>query len=58
MFKCPNCGSTAQIEIVGIYDTTYPSMQEIFMRCGCGCHFSACAVIDPNKTYIEKATKA
>lgn len=53
MIKCPNCGSTAQVELVGMYDTIDPQVQEIHMQCGCGCHFSGYVVIDPDKTYIE-----
>lgn len=53
MLKCPNCGSTAQVEVIWMYDTNNPNEQELYMKCGCGCHFSAYAVIDPDKTYIE-----
>lgn len=53
MLKCPHCGSTAQVELIGMYDTINPNEQEIYMQCGCGCHFTAYAVIDPDKTYIE-----
>ena len=46
MVKCPNCGSTAQIEII---DTNYYEMAngidvEKICACGCGCDFTATAL--------------
>lgn len=41
MIKCPNCGSTAQVECVWNDTENYTS--EIYKEyiCGCGCHFLA-----------------
>ena len=36
MVKCPNCGSTAQISLVGTDYVTYSHLIEVW-RCSCGC---------------------
>jgi hypothetical protein len=36
MTKCPHCGSTAQIKLIGTDYPTYSHCIEIW-RCGCGC---------------------
>ena len=36
MVRCPHCGSTAQIKLVGTDHPTYAHCIEIW-RCGCGC---------------------
>lgn len=36
MIKCPNCGSTAQIKLIGTDYPTYSHCIETW-RCGCGC---------------------
>ena len=36
MVKCPNCGSTAQMTLVGTDYPTYSHIIEVW-RCGCGC---------------------
>ena len=43
MIKCPNCGSTAQVESYPIGGHTTGlgglSINEDWCECGCGCHF-------------------
>lgn len=36
MIKCPHCGSTAQIKLIGTDYPTYSYCIETW-RCGCGC---------------------
>lgn len=37
--KCPNCGSTAQIELVYMDTSSYSTKRKDDYICGCGCHF-------------------
>ena len=43
MIKCPNCGSTAQVEIKAV-----AIVKRILLdcKCGCGCHFHTSYNID------------
>lgn len=41
MIKCPNCGSTAQVELVWKTDYSYTDFQEYDYECKCGCSFTA-----------------
>ena len=36
---CPNCGSTAQVEVVWHPNSFYGDETQIEYRCGCSCHF-------------------
>ena len=38
MIKCPNCGSTAQVEFDDYIDDFCGTIQAHY-NCGCGCHF-------------------
>ena len=38
MVKCPNCGSTAQVEFDDYIDDFCGTIQAHY-SCGCGCHF-------------------
>lgn len=38
MVKCPNCGSTAQVEFDDYIDDFCGTIQAHY-NCGCGCHF-------------------
>ena len=37
--KCPNCGSTAQVELVWEDRSSYDIKKTKEYICGCGCHF-------------------
>ena len=37
--KCPNCGSTAQVELVWVDRNRYEAKTTEEYECGCGCHF-------------------
>ena len=37
--KCPNCGSTAQVELVWEDRSSYDTKKVKEYICGCGCHF-------------------
>jgi hypothetical protein len=37
--KCPNCGSTAQVELVWDENSHYSIKQTKEYVCGCGCEF-------------------
>ena len=37
--KCPNCGSTAQIELVWEDRSSYSTTKTKEYVCDCGCHF-------------------
>lgn len=55
MIKCPNCGSTTQIEVVGgdnLGNIWVGSMGIVdqYCECGCGCNFTRQFVLD--KVYI------
>ena len=39
IIKCPNCGSTAQIELVWEDRDSYEIKKVKEYECGCGCHF-------------------
>ena len=39
MIKCPNCGSSAQVELVWVDSSTYTSAHYEQYTCGCGCDF-------------------
>lgn len=39
MLKCPNCGSTAQVQITKRYWSTIANSENIHCVCGCGCVF-------------------
>lgn len=36
---CPNCGSTAQVEVVWCPNSFYGDETQVEYLCGCGCHF-------------------
>jgi hypothetical protein len=36
---CPNCGSTAQVEVVWCPNSFDGNETQIEYQCGCGCHF-------------------
>lgn len=38
MIRCPNCGSTAQVEVCDHYNSRADNPKTDFI-CGCGCHF-------------------
>lgn len=37
--KCPNCGSTAQVELTRKDWDDYSATKTNEYECGCGCHF-------------------
>jgi sarcosine oxidase delta subunit len=37
--KCPNCGSSAQIELTYMDHRSYDTQKTDEYICGCGCHF-------------------
>lgn len=39
--KCPNCGSTAQVELVKEDYSIYEAKKVREYNCGCGCTFEA-----------------
>lgn len=39
MIKCPNCGSTAQVEVIGKYFSKVCQSDITEYLCGCGCIF-------------------
>ena len=39
MIKCPNCGSTAQVELLWHDNYNRTDYHEYDYRCGCGCEF-------------------
>lgn len=41
MIKCPNCGSTAQLELVYLDSTGNREAKADDYICGCGCRFTA-----------------
>ena len=41
MVKCPNCGSTAQPELVYLDSTSNRTEKKDDYICGCGCRFTA-----------------
>ena len=41
MIRCPNCGSTAQVELVWEDRSSYDTESVKEYVCGCGCHFEA-----------------
>lgn len=54
MIKCPNCGSSAQIEIVweDLYNYSTTTTKEYI--CGCGCHFEAIFEVKKTKILTEE----
>lgn len=47
--KCPNCGSTAQIEMVWKDNANYNTEETKEYICGCGCHFEATFTLTKTK---------
>jgi predicted RNA-binding Zn-ribbon protein involved in translation (DUF1610 family) len=39
MIKCPNCGSTAQVELLWRDNYSRTDYHEYDYKCGCGCEF-------------------
>ena len=39
MIKCPNCGSTAQVELMWHDNYSRTDYHEYEYECGCGCEF-------------------
>lgn len=39
MIKCPNCGSSAQVELVWVDSEMYSNTHYKQYKCGCGCDF-------------------
>ena len=39
MIKCPNCGSTSQVELMWRDNYGYSDYHEYEYECGCGCLF-------------------
>lgn len=48
--KCPNCGSSAQIEFVWEDRDNYSTTNTKEYICGCGCHFEV--IFEAKKTNI------
>ena len=48
--KCPNCGSTAQIELVWEDRDSYSTTKTKEYFCGCGCQFEV--IFEAKKTNI------
>jgi hypothetical protein len=48
--KCPNCGSTAQPELVWEDRDSYSTTKTKEYICGCGCHFEV--IFEAKKTNI------
>ena len=50
MIKCPNCGSTAQVNTIKRYWSKMSQSEFIHCDCGCGCIFTiekmACGIIN------------
>lgn len=38
MIRCPNCGSSAQVEVLD-HSNNYDENPKTDFLCGCGCHF-------------------
>lgn len=52
--RCPNCGSSAQAELVYLDSTSNRKDKTDEYICGCGCRFSACfALIQTDILEIE-----
>ena len=47
--KCPNCGSTSQIEMVWKDNANYNTEEIKEYVCGCGCHFEATFTLTKTK---------
>lgn len=47
--KCPNCGSSAQIEMVWKDNANYNTEEKKEYVCGCGCHFEATFTLTATK---------
>lgn len=51
--KCPNCGSTAQVELVWEDRSSYDTKKVKEYVCGCGCHFEAVFTLTETKILEE-----
>lgn len=52
--KCPNCGSTAQVELVWAERDNYSAKEIKEYVCGCGCHFEAIFELKETKILTEE----
>lgn len=52
--KCPNCGSTAQVELVWAERDSYSTKEIREYICGCGCHFEAIFELKETKILTEE----
>ena len=53
--KCPNCGSTAQPELVWVDRDSYSTKVTKEYICGCGCHFEV--IFEAKEVNILKEEK-
>lgn len=51
--KCPNCGSTAQVELVWEDRDSYSTTKTKEYVCGCGCCFEATFTLTDTKILNE-----
>lgn len=51
--KCPNCGSTAQVELVWEDRSSYDTKKVKEYVCGCGCNFEAIFTLTETKILEE-----
>jgi hypothetical protein len=54
MIRCPNCGSTAQIELVWEDRNSYSTTKTKEYICGCGCHFEVIFEAKQTKILTEE----
>ena len=51
--KCPNCGSTAQVELMWEDYDNYDTQKINEYQCGCGCRFEAIFILTETKILKE-----
>ena len=51
--KCPNCGSTAQVELVWEDYDSYSAQRRNEYECGCGCRFETIFTVTETKILKE-----
>lgn len=55
MIKCPNCGSSAQVEMVWMDSDNYTQEHYREYACGCGCTFETIFTLTDRKILdVEK----
>ena len=52
--RCPNCGSTAQVQLMWHGTSFYGSDLQAEYVCGCGCKFEATFVVTEIRELEEK----